>query len=135
MNTEGTGAKSAQGYLDERVAPPHPEHETARLSGTIIRGSNGAPLGGALVSAEEMSSGDTHYGVSDDQGDFCIEGLPIDRMYEVKLGKNGIVPTFMTVFLSSDKDLGTMALSHWQVAASSGPPSETGRSLTPRTAR
>jgi len=65
------------------------------------------------VTAEEMASGDTHYGASDDRGDFRIEGLPKNRMYEVKLGKNGIVPTFMTVFLSRDKDLGRIALASW----------------------
>ena len=128
-------SSSTQGYLDERVACPHPKYDTVRLSGTIVRGSNGDPLGGALVTVEGMADGEKNYGESDDRGDFRIEGLPKDRMYEVKLGKNGVVPTFMTVFLSSDKDLGTMALSHWQVAASSGPTSEIGFSPTPRTAR
>ena len=100
---------STQIHLDEWVARPHPRHDTVRLSGTIIRGSNGDPLGGALVAAEEMVSGDTHYGVSDDRGDFSIEGLRIDRMCEVKLGKKGIIPTSITVFLSGDKDVGRIS--------------------------
>ena len=65
------------------------------------------------MTAEEMASGDRHCGESDDRGDFRIEGLPIDRMYEVKLGKKRFIPTYVTVFLTSDKDLGRTALSSW----------------------
>ena len=87
------------------------ENGKVRLSGRIVRGRNGHPLEGALVTAEEMTSGELHHGESDDQGDFHIEGLPRDRMYEVRLEKRGIMPTSVTVFLSSDKDLGRIAAS------------------------
>ena len=61
------------------------------------------------MTVEEMASGDMHHCESDDQGDFCIEGLPRDRIYEVKVEKRGIMPTSVTVFLSSDKELGKIA--------------------------
>ena len=65
------------------------------------------------MTAEGMASRDRHHGESDDRGDFRIEGLPRDRMYEVRLEKRGIMPTSVTVFLSSDKDLGRIAASSW----------------------
>ena len=63
---------STGGYLEERPSGPHQEHETVRLSGTIVRECNGAPLGGVQVIAEEMASGERHYGQTDDLGDFHI---------------------------------------------------------------
>ena len=100
-----------------------------RLSGTIVRECNGAPLEGVQVIAEEMASGERHCGQSDRRGDFRIEELPRDRMYEVKLGKKGMIPRFLTLFLSGDRDLGTIALTSWGFAAHSDLPSESNGSL------
>ena len=121
--------------MNKQAASPRYRYETVRLSGTTVRGSNGSPLEGVLVIAEEMASGERHHGESDDFGDFCLEGLPKDRMYEVKLGKKGIIPTFFTLFLSGDKDLGTMVLRSWAFNATGSPPSRISCSPTPQKAK
>ena len=44
-------------------------------------------------------------------------------MYEVRLEKRGILPAFVTVFLSGDKDIGRITLTSWASHHTSGPQS------------
>jgi hypothetical protein len=90
---------------DEKAAQPTSCHYTGRLSGKVVRASDNHPLVGALVTAEEMASGDKHQSESDDRGDFCIEGLLTGRLFEVKVEKRRFKPIFKAVFLSGDREI------------------------------
>ncbi len=84
---------------------------TRRLSGRVIDFSTKSPIGGARVTAEELSGVGEHHVMTGEQGLFWFEALPKNRIYEVWITKRGMTPESVVVFLSTDKDVGEVAIS------------------------